>query len=189
MAAANNSRALGEMEGAAAAYKELADSYRETLAELKAEHAATKEELKAERAAHAVTKAELGLTKAELDQLKAAGTKRPAEAAASPPATKQRLSEDAPPPGPPGGGFVSQRPNGKFLPEEDEAYRALLKQYGQPCKDNPQPWVAAFGQVFPNRTLPSLTAHVNAFNKSEYEAWQGMNGGLWAGFDWRLIKK
>ena len=98
-------------------------------------------------------------------------------------------SEDAPPPGPPGGGFVSQRPNGKFLPEEDEAYRALLKQYGQPCKDNPQPWVAAFGQVFPNRTLPSLTAHVNAFNKSEYEAWQGMNGGLWAGFDWRLIKK
>ena len=62
--AANNSRAVGEMEGAAAAYKELADSYRETLAELKAEHAATKEELKAERAAHAVTKAELGHTKA-----------------------------------------------------------------------------------------------------------------------------
>ena len=188
MAAANNSRALGEMEGAAAAYKELADSYRETLAELKAEHAATKEELKAERAAHAVTKAELGHTKAELDQLKAAGAKRPAEAAASPPATKQRTSEDAPPPG--GGvSVVSQRPNGKFLPEEDEAYRALLKQYGQPCSNNPQPWVAAFGQVFPNRTLPSLTAHVNAFNKYEYEAWQGMNGGLWAGFDWRLIKK
>ena len=170
------------MEGAAAGFKELADSYKEALKEEKAEHAATKEELKAERAAHAATKA-------ELDQLKAAGAKRPAEAAASPPATKQRTSEGAPPPGPPGGGFVSQRPNGKFLPEEDEAYRALLKQYGQPCSANPQPWVAAFGQVFPNRTLPSLTAHVNAFNKSEYEAWQGMNGGLWAGFDWRLIKK
>ena len=170
------------MEGAAAGFKELADSYKELLKEEKAENVATKEELKA-------TKEELKATKAELDQLKAAGAKRPAEAAASPPATKQRLSEDAPPPGPPGGGFVSQRPNGKFLPEEDEAYRALLKQYGQPCKDNPQPWVAAFGQVFPNRTLPSLTAHVNAFNKSEYEAWQGMNGGLWAGFDWRLIKK
>ena len=35
------------MEGAAAAYKELADSYKETLAEEKAEHAATKEELNA----------------------------------------------------------------------------------------------------------------------------------------------
>ena len=175
------------MEGAAAAYKELADSYRETLAELKAEHAATKEELKAERAAHAVTKEELRHTKAELDQLKAAGAKRPADAVTSPPATKQRTSEDAPPPG--GGvSVVSQRPNGKFLPEEDEGYRALLKQYGQPVSDN-QPALAAFGQAFPNRTLPSLTAHVNAFNKSEYEAWQGMNGGLWAGFEWRLKPK
>ena len=176
MAAANNSRALGEMEGAAAAYKELADSYRETLAELKAEHAATKEELKAERAAHAVTKAELGLTKAELDQLKAASAKRPAEAAASPPATKQRTSEGAPPPVPPGGGFVSfPGGNGSFTTEENEAYRALLKKYGQPVGKNPQPWAAAFGQVFPNRTLPSLAARVGAFNLTEFKATPGQN--------------
>ena len=169
------------MEGAAAAYKELADSYRETLKEEKAGHAATKEELKA-------TKEELKAAKAELDQLKAASAKRPAEAAASPPTTKQRTSEGAPPPGPPGGGFVSQRPNGKFLPDEDEGYRALLKQYGQPVSDN-YPAVAAFVQAFPNRTLPSLSAHVNAFNKSEYDDWQKTNGGLWAGFDWRLKPK
>ena len=130
-------RALGKMEGAAAAYKELADSYRETLTEEKAAHAATKEELKA-------TKEELKATKAELDQLKAAGAKRPAEAAASPPATKQRTSEDAPPP--------AQQPDepmtGNFTPAEDARYLALLNQYGQPKKkDNPAAW-AAFSEAF-----------------------------------------
>ena len=179
--AANNSRALGEMEGAAAGFKELYEEYKELLKEEKAGHAATKEELKA-------TKEELKAAKAELDQLKAASAKRPAEAAASPPATKQRLSEGAPPPGPPGGGFkIFPGGNGSFTTEENEAYRALLKLYGQPAGKNPQPWAAAFGQVFPNRTLPSLAAHVNAFNKSEYDDWR-KTSGVWHGFDWRLIK-
>ena len=105
-------------------------------------------------------------------------------------ATKQRTSEGAPPPVPPGGGFVSfPGGNGSFTTEENEAYRALLKKYGQPVGKNPQPWAAAFGQVFPNRTLPSLAARVGAFNLTEFKAWQKENGGAWVGFEWRLKPK
>ena len=151
-------------------------------AEWKALYETVKQDLEEEKAAHAKTKA-------ELDQLKAAGTKRPAEAAASPPATKQRTSEDAPPPGPPGGGggiFGSAAGgpvirNGKFTREEDERMRKLLVEYGQPCKKN-QPAVAAFAQAFPDRSQPSWSAHVNAFNLGEYKEWQASNGGAWAGF-------
>ena len=167
------------MEGAAAGFKELADSYKELLKEEKAKHAATKEELKAERAAHAVTKA-------ELDQLKAASAKRPAEAAASPPATKQRTSEDAPPPGPSSGGGAN-RTGQNFTAEENERYLALLNQYGQPVKKNAPAW-AAFGQAFPDRSEQSWAARVGVFNKSEYDDWRKANGGAFVGFAWRRIK-
>ena len=40
----------------------------------------------------------------------------------------------------------------------------------------------AFAQAFPDRSQPSWTAHVNAFNLGEYKEWQANNGGEWAGF-------
>ena len=146
-------------------------------AEWKALYESVKQDLEEERAAHAKTKA-------ELTRLQAAGTKRPAEAAASPPATKQRTSEDAPPP-------AQQSATGPFTTAEDARYLALLNQYGQPKKKENPAAFAAFSEAFSYRSQPSWAARLGEFNHEEYKVWQNWTTGPkrplngWVGFQWR----
>ena len=157
-------------------YKELYTDCKARLEEEKAAHASTKAEHTKEKEAHAATKVELARFKAE----PAAGKRRAAGAAAARPASRRRTDDanevdvDTLPP------FKGGNATGKmFTDEEDERYLALLNKYGQPKKANPSNWKEAFGRHFPERSLQSWAAHVNAFNVGEYKAWQAANPGRW----------
>ena len=54
--------------------------------------------------------------------------------------------------------------NGPFTCEEDDEYLTLLNDYGQPTKSNAEA-EGKFASTFPQRSMPSIKAHINAFER------------------------
>ena len=54
--------------------------------------------------------------------------------------------------------------NGPFTCEEDDEYLTLLNDYGQPTKRNAEA-EGKFASTFPQRSMPSIKAHINAFER------------------------
>ena len=48
--------------------------------------------------------------------------------------------------------------------EEDDEYLTLLNDYGQPTKSNAEA-KGKFASTFPQRSMPSIKAHINAFEQ------------------------
>ena len=76
---------------------------------------------------------------------------------------------------------------GKFSKEEDGVYLRLLKEHGQPVKENEPAWMA-----FEHRSDSSWRAHAGAFNLVKYRKWQAQEPRrmLWAeGKGYKKTKK